>query len=158
VADVLVGQSSDGGWTVELNPEALPRVLVNEGYFAMISPELGREDKKFLSDCLQNANWLVRSLDQRARAMLQVSTEIIRQQDGFLLYGVHHLRPLKLRDVAEAIGMHESTISRVVANKYMMTPRGIFELRYFFTSSIASADGGEARSAEAVRERIRLLI
>lgn len=158
VADVLVGQSSDGGWTVELNPEALPRVLVNEGYFAMISPKLGREDKKFLSDCLQNANWLVRSLDQRARTILKVSTEIIRQQDGFLLYGVHHLRPLKLRDVAEAIGMHESTISRVVANKYMMTPRGIFELRYFFTSSIASADGGEARSAEAVRERIRLLI
>src|SRR5690606_11582097 len=107
---------------------------------------------------LQNANWLTRSLDQRARTILKVASEIVRRQDAFLLHGVSHLRPLNLRTVAEAIGMHESTVSRVTANKYMMTPRGIFELRYFFSVAIASAEGGEAYSSEAVRERIRRLI
>ena len=115
-------------------------------------------DKDFLAECLQNANWLTRSLDQRAKTILKVSAEIVRQQDGFLVHGVRHLRPLNLRTVADAIGMHESTVSRVTSNKYMLTPRGVFELRYFFTASIASAEGGDAHSSEAVRDRIRSLI
>ncbi|MCT8989991.1 RNA polymerase factor sigma-54 [Chelativorans sp. SCAU2101] len=158
VPDVIVRRSADGSWAVELNPEALPRVLVDETYFATVSARARGEEKLFLSECLQNANWLVRSLDQRARTILKVTSEIVRRQDAFLTHGVRHLRPLKLRDVAEAIGMHESTVSRVAANKYMMTPRGVFELRYFFTTAIAAADGGDAHSAEAVRDRIRDLI
>ena len=111
-----------------------------------------------VADCLQTATWLVRALDQRARTILKVATEIVRQQDGFFAHGVQHLRPLNLRTVADAISMHESTVSRVTANKYMATNRGIFELKYFFTSAIAAADGGEAHSAEAVRHRIRQMI
>src|SRR5690606_5552947 len=118
----------------------------------------GQADRDFLSECYQNANWLVRSLDQRARTILKVAAEIVRQQDGFLTHGVRHLRPLNLRTVADAIGMHESTVSRVTSNKYMLTPRGVFELRYFFTAAIASAEGGDAHSSEAVRDRIRGLI
>ena len=114
--------------------------------------------KSYLADCLQTATWLVRALDQRARTILKVANEIVRQQDGFFARGVQHLRPLNLKTVAEAIGMHESTVSRVTANKYMATSRGIFELKYFFTSAIAAADGGEAHSAEAVRHRIKQLI
>jgi RNA polymerase sigma-54 factor len=158
VPDVVVRASSDGGWMVELNPDALPRVLVNETYFATVSKQASKDDRLFLSECLQNANWLARSLDQRARTIVKVSSEIVRQQDAFLTHGVRHLRPLKLRDVADAIEMHESTVSRVAANKYMMTPRGVFELRYFFTTAIAAADGGDAHSAEAVRDRIRSLV
>src|SRR5271157_6227687 len=115
-------------------------------------------DKSYLSECLQSATWLVRALDQRARTILKVSSEIVRQQDAFFARGVQHLRPLNLKTVADAISMHESTVSRVTANKYMATNRGIFELKYFFTSSIAAADGGEAHSAEAVRHRIKQLI
>ena len=115
-------------------------------------------DKTYLADCLQTATWLMRALDQRAKTILKVSTEIVRQQDAFFAHGVQHLRPLNLKTVADAIGMHESTVSRVTANKYMATNRGIFELKYFFTSSIASSDGGDAHSAEAVRHRIKQLI
>ena len=158
VPDVIVRPSPDGGWAVELNPDALPRVLVNETYFATVSRHAGKEDRAFLSECLQNANWVARSLDQRAKTILKVASEIVRQQDAFLIHGVRHLRPLKLKDVADAIEMHESTVSRVAANKYMMTSRGVFELRYFFTTAIAAADGGDAHSAEAVRDRIRSVI
>ncbi len=114
--------------------------------------------KEYLSDCLNNANWLVKSLDQRARTILKVSSEIVRQQDGFLTYGVRHLRPLNLRTMADAISMHESTVSRVTSNKYIATPRGVFELKYFFTAAIQSVNGAESHSAEAVRDRIRELI
>ncbi|MFT6490291.1 MAG: RNA polymerase sigma-54 factor, partial [Parvibaculaceae bacterium] len=117
-----------------------------------------KETKTYLTDCLANANWLVKSLDQRARTILKVSTEIVRQQDGFLTHGVSHLRPLNLKTVADAISMHESTVSRVTSNKYMGTTRGIFELKYFFSSSIASTSGGDAYSAESVRHRIKDLI
>ena len=159
VADVEVRAASDGSWAVELNPETLPRVLVDNVYFAQVSGSARNQaEKDFLSECLQNANWLTRSLDQRARTILKVASEIVRQQDAFLLHGVRHLRPLNLRTVADAIGMHESTVSRVTANKYMLTPRGVFELRYFFTAAIASAAGGEAHSSEAVRDRIRRMI
>jgi RNA polymerase sigma-54 factor len=158
--DVLVRQAQNGAWTVELNHDTLPRVLVNRSYYATVSKTArSDQDRGYLLDCLQNASWLVKSLDQRARTILRVAEEIVRQQDGFLSRGIEHLKPLNLRTVADAIAMHESTVSRVTSNKYMATPRGIFELKYFFTSAIASADGtGEAHSSEAVRHRIRQLV
>ena len=159
VPDVFVRPGPDNGWIVELNSDTLPKVLVNQSYYAEVSATARRDtEKSYLADCLQSATWLVRALDQRARTILKVSNEIVRQQDGFFAHGVEHLRPLKLKTVAEAIGMHESTVSRVTANKYMATTRGIFELKYFFTSAIAAAHGGEAHSAEAVRHRIKQLI
>jgi RNA polymerase sigma-54 factor len=160
VPDVLVRAAADGSWIVELNSDTLPRVLVNRSYYSRVSRIAHTEkDKDYLVECLQTANWLVKSLDQRARTILKVAEEIVRQQDGFLTHGVEHLRPLNLKKVADAISMHESTVSRVTSNKYMATPRGIFELKYFFTSSIASSeDEGEAHSSEAVRHRIKQLI
>ncbi len=159
VPDVFVRSGPDGGWIVELNSDTLPKVLVNQSYYAEVSATAKRDtDKTYLAECLQSATWLVRALDQRARTILKVANEIVRQQDGFFAHGVEHLRPLNLKTVAEAISMHESTVSRVTANKYMATSRGIFELKYFFTSAIAAAHGGEAHSAEAVRHRIKQLI
>lgn len=159
VPDVFVWAAQDGSWNVELNTEVLPRVLVNQRYHATISKHpVTDTDKSFVAGCLQTANWLTKSLEQRARTILKVSSEIIRQQDNFFARGVEHLRPLNLRSVADAIGMHESTVSRVTSNKYMSTPRGLFELKYFFTASIASTHGGDAHSAEAVRFRIKQMI
>lgn len=159
VPDVSVRQRSDGAWHVELNSETLPKILVNQSYYTTVSKTAKTtDDKTYLADCLQTANWLVKSLDQRARTILKVSEEIVRQQDAFLTYGIQHLRPLNLRTVADAINMHESTVSRVTSNKYMSTPRGIFELKYFFTSSISASGDGEAHSSESVRYRIRQLI
>jgi RNA polymerase sigma-54 factor len=159
VPDVFVRAAPDGSWQVELNSDTLPKVLINQRYYAQVS-ETSRSDKEkaYIADCMQTATWLVRALDQRAKTILKVSSEIVRQQDGFFAKGVQYLRPLNLKTVADAIGMHESTVSRVTANKYMATSRGIFELKYFFTSAIAAANGGEAHSAEAVRHRIRQLI
>ena len=160
IPDVIVRPSPEGAWIVELNTETLPRVLINNQYLARVSATAQRsEDKVYLSECQANATWLVKSLDQRAKTILKVAREIVRQQDAFLLLGVQHLRPLNLRTVADAIEMHESTVSRVTSNKYMATPRGIFELKYFFTTAIASSDSdGDAHSAEAVRHRIKDLI
>ena len=158
VPDVFVRSGPNGGFAIELNSDTLPKVLVNQTYHAELAKTANDKDKSYLADCLQTATWLMRALDQRAKTILKVSTEIVRQQDAFFLHGVQHLRPLNLKTIADAIGMHESTVSRVTANKYMATNRGIFELKYFFTSAIASADGGEAHSAEAVRHRIRQLI
>ena len=158
VPDVLVRPHA-GAWVVELNSETLPRVLVNNHYYAAVSGSArSKSEKDYLTERYQQANWLLKALHQRATTILKVSTEIVRQQEGFFRHGVRHLRPLVLRDIAEAIGMHESTVSRVTSSKYMMTPRGIFELKYFFTSAIAAASGGEALSAEAVRFRIKALI
>jgi RNA polymerase sigma-54 factor len=159
VPDVFVRPAPNGAWIVELNSDTLPKVLVNQRYHSEVSATARRDtEKSYLAECLQSATWLVRALDQRARTILKVSNEIVRQQDGFFAHGVAHLRPLNLKTVAEAIGMHESTVSRVTANKYMATTRGIFELKYFFTSAIAASHGGEAHSAEAVRHRIKQLI
>jgi RNA polymerase sigma-54 factor len=159
IPDVSVRAALDGSWTIELNPAALPRVLVNHSYYTRVSKNAQKqEDREFLSDCLQTANWLTRSLDQRARTILKVAGEIVKQQDAFLVHGVSKLRPLNLKTVAEAIKMHESTVSRVTANKYMETPRGIFELRFFFTAAIADSEGGDSHSAEAVRHEIRQMI
>jgi len=159
VPDVFVRPAPDGAWIVELNSDTLPKVLVNQTYYSEVASTTRRDtEKSYLAECLQNATWLVRALDQRARTILKVANEIVRQQDAFFTRGVEYLRPLNLKTVAEAIGMHESTVSRVTANKYMATSRGIFELKYFFTSAIAAAHGGEAHSAEAVRHRIKQLI
>jgi RNA polymerase sigma-54 factor len=159
VPDVFVRQTPDGAFAVELNSDTLPKILLNQTYHARVSKTAANPaEKSYLAEQLQSATWLIRALDQRARTILKVATEIVKQQDGFFVHGVQHLRPLNLKTVADAIAMHESTVSRVTANKYMATSRGIFELKYFFTSSIASSDGGEAHSAEAVRHRIKLMI
>ena len=159
VPDVLLRPAADGSWQVELNPECLPRVLVNQTYANRVSRKQGSaSDRSFIANCLQTANWLTKSLDQRARTILKVASEIVRQQDAFFELGVEHLRPLNLKTIADAVGMHESTVSRVTSNKYMASPRGLFELKYFFTASIQSSVRGETHSAEAVRWRIKQLI
>jgi len=159
VPDVFVRVGPDGAWLIELNSDTLPRLLVNSRYYARVNKNARDKDSKtYLTDCLNSANWLVKSLDQRARTILKVASEIVRQQDSFLAYGVRHLRPLNLRTVADAIQMHESTVSRVTSNKYIATPRGVFELKYFFTASIQAVNGAESHSAEAVRDRIREMI
>uniref|UniRef100_B0T675 RNA polymerase sigma-54 factor n=1 Tax=Caulobacter sp. (strain K31) TaxID=366602 RepID=B0T675_CAUSK len=159
VPDVHVRETPGGLWHVELNTDTLPRVLVDQRYHARVSKGARTDQEKtFVSDSFATANWLVKSLDQRAKTILKVSSEIVRQQDGFLAYGVEHLRPLNLKTVADAIGMHESTVSRVTSNKYIATPRGVFELKYFFTSAIQSSEGGEAHSAASVRYKIKGLV
>lgn len=157
--DVFVREGLGGLWHVELNTDTLPRLLVDQRYHARVAGGARTDQEKvFVADCMASANWLVKSLDQRAKTILKVASEIVRQQDGFLAFGVEHLRPLNLKTVADAIGMHESTVSRVTSNKYIATPRGMFELKFFFTSSIASSSGGEAHSAESVRHKIKQLI
>jgi RNA polymerase sigma-54 factor len=157
--DVYVREGGGGLWRVDLNTDTLPRLLIDHRYHAVVSGSArSDQEKTFVSDCMASAGWLIRSLDQRAKTILKVASEIVRQQDGFLAFGVEHLRPLNLRTVADAIGMHESTVSRVTSNKYLSTPRGVFELKFFFTSSIASSEGGEAHSAESVRHKIKQLI
>src|SRR6266851_3450274 len=158
VPDVLV-RLQGASWIVELNNDTLPRVLVNNRYYAEVSGAAhSKAERDYLVDRYQQANWLAKALHQRATTILKVATEILRQQEGFFRHGVRHLRPLLLRDIAEAIGMHDSTVSRVTSGKYMATPRGIYELKYFFTAAIAAAGGGAALSAEAVRFRIKALI
>jgi RNA polymerase sigma-54 factor len=158
VPDVFVRRSGKG-WAVELNTATLPRLLVNRSYYAELTS--GPQDKAsraWLSDCLASANWLVKALDQRARTIVKVATELVKQQEGFFAHGVDQLKPLTLKAIADEIGMHESTVSRVTSNKYLACERGLFELKYFFTSSIQASDGGEAVSAEAVKSHIRALI
>jgi RNA polymerase sigma-54 factor len=158
VPDVFVARRGNA-WAIELNSATLPRLLVNRTYYTELSsgPQ-DKQSKAWLSECLASANWLMKALDQRARTIVKVCSEIVKQQDGFFRHGVAHLRPLTLRTVAEAIGMHESTVSRVTSNKYLACDRGLFELKYFFTSGIQSSDGGDAVSAEAVKSHIKTLI
>lgn len=159
VPDILMRPNPSGGWIVELNQDTLPKVLVNRRYHAVVQKaQMSKADREYVAERLTAANWLVRSLDQRATTILKVASEIVRQQDAFFIYGVQYLRPLILRDIATAIEMHESTVSRVTSNKYMQTPRGIFELKYFFSTAIAGAAGADSHSAEAVRFRIQKLI
>jgi RNA polymerase sigma-54 factor len=159
IPDVHVTAAPDFGWRVELNTRALPRVLVNEVYAAEIKRGARRdEDRQYVSTQLQSANWLTKSLEQRARTILNVASEIVRRQDSFLIEGVSGLRPLNLKMIGEAIGVHESTVSRATAHKFIQTPRGLFEMKYFFTASIASTEPGQAHSAESVRQRIRQMI
>lgn len=143
---------------MELNSETLPRVLVNNEYYTQVSNAAkARQDREYISTQLNNANWLVKSLDQRAQTILKVASEIVEQQDAFFNYGIEFLRPLTLRDIAEAIGMHESTVSRVTNNKYIGTPRGIFELKYFFSTALVSSNG-TAHSAESIKARVKAMI
>jgi RNA polymerase sigma-54 factor len=159
VPDVFLRKNPKGGWIIELNSDTLPKVLVNSRYYSEISGKTqGKEEKAFLTDCYQSANWLVKALDQRARTILKVAGELVKQQEAFFLHGVKYLKPLNLRAIAEVIEMHESTVSRVTANKYMSTSRGVFEMKYFFTSSISSSEDGDAHSGEAVKQRIKELI
>ena len=158
IPDVLMRPVPGGDFLLELNPETMPRLLVSEAFHAKVLLRAPKADRAFLSEHLASANWLVKSLQQRAQTILKVSREVMRQQDAFLRRGVGHLRPLILRDIAEAVEMHESTVSRVTANKYIATPRGLFELKYFFTTAIAATAGGESHSAEAVRHRIRGMV
>jgi RNA polymerase sigma-54 factor len=158
VPDVFV-REGPAGWLIELNSDILPRVLVNRTYYATVAGKTrDTAEKAFLVDCLQTANWLTKSLDQRAQTILKVATEIVRQQDEFLHRGIAFLRPMTLKLVADQIDMHESTVSRVTSNKYVSTPRGLFEMKYFFTTALASSTGAADHSAEAVRHRIRQLI
>lgn len=159
VPDVLMRPSPAGGWIIELNSETLPKVLINQTYYEEVSAVAkGKQDKEFIGEAFQSANWLVKSLHQRATTIIKVAGEIVRQQDAFFVHGVSYLRPLILRDVAEAIGMHESTVSRVTSNKYIATPRGVYELKYFFTAAVGGSNGQDAHSAEAVRYRIKAMI
>ena len=155
--DIFVTRTRTG-WSVELNNATLPRLLIDRRYYGELAG--GAQDKSgkaWLADCLAGANWLIKALDQRARTIIKVATEIVKQQDAFFLHGVAHLKPLTLRTVADAIGMHESTVSRVTSNKYLSCERGLFELKYFFTSGVSGADG-EGVSAEAVKSHIAKLI
>ena len=157
--DVFVTEGKKG-WRIEINSASLPRVLLDRKYYAELSEGAhDKASKTWLSECLASANWLVKALDQRQRTIIKVATEIVKQQEGFFRHGVAHLKPLTLRTVADVVGLHESTISRVTSNKYLSCARGVFELKYFFTSGIASSEvGGEAASALAVKAAIRTLI
>ena len=158
VPDIFVSKGKTG-WAVELNGATLPKLLVNRIYYnELASGPQDKQSKAWLNECLASANWLMKALDQRARTIVKVASEIVTRQDGFFRHGVSHLKPLTLRAVADAIGMHESTVSRVTSNKYLSCERGLFELKYFFTSGIQSADGGDAASSEAVKSRIKALI
>ncbi|MCD8562838.1 MAG: RNA polymerase factor sigma-54 [Alphaproteobacteria bacterium] len=162
VPDVLMKRlpkNLGGGWKVELNTETLPRVLVNNEYYTtVLNAAKGKEDREYITTQMQNASWLVRAMDQRAQTILKVASEIVEQQEAFFTFGIEFLRPLKLADIADAIGMHESTVSRVTTGKYIGTPRGIFELKYFFSTALGGEGGGMAHSAEAVKARIKNLI
>ncbi|MDX1922076.1 MAG: RNA polymerase factor sigma-54 [Alphaproteobacteria bacterium] len=159
IPDVLMRGSAAKGWVIELNQETLPRVLINESYLSKVQGQvIKKQEKDYLSERVQSANWLVRALHQRATTILKVASEIVRQQDMFFQHGVEFLKPMTLRDIASIIGMHESTVSRVTSNKYIATPRGMFELKYFFSVSINGCSGLSAHSAESVRHRIKALI
>ena len=157
--DVLMRQTSDKHFIVELNSNELPKVLFNNDYYVEICQSLKTsEEKKYVAEKYQCANWLIRSLHQRATTILKVATAIVLKQNAFFEHGVEHLIPLALKDIAEDVEMHESTISRVTTNKYINTPRGIFELKYFFSSALDSVDGYNTLSSEAVKHQIRKLI
>lgn len=160
VPDIFIQKSPAGTWVVELNSDTLPKVLVNSQYVTELTEAGGsdKEAKAFISDCMSNANWLVKALDQRARTILKVATALVKKQQPFFEHGVRYLKPLTLKDIAEEIDMHESTVSRVTNNKFLSCPRGMFELKFFFTSAISSADGGDAHSAESVKFRLKELI
>lgn len=157
IPDVFVMRKG-AGFAIELNSATLPRLLINRTYYAELSQGADKGSRAWLSECLASANWLMKALDQRARTIVKVASEIVKAQDGFFRHGVAHMKPLTLRVIAEEIGMHESTISRVTSNKYLACDRGLFELKYFFTSGIQSADGGDSVSAEAVKSHIKALI
>jgi RNA polymerase sigma-54 factor len=155
--DILLHPAGTG-WDIALNEATLPRLIVNRSYYLQLKQDGGKVAESWLKEQLSEANWLLKALDQRAKTILKVAAEIVKRQEGFFRRGVSELKPLTLRAVAEAIDLHESTVSRVTSNKYLACPRGTFELKYFFTSGVATADGEGAASAEAVKAAIRALI
>lgn len=161
IPDVLMRKlpkDKGGGWRVELNTDTLPRVLVNQQYYTDVADRTkDKTEREYLVTQLNNANWLAKALDQRAQTILKVASEIVERQDAFFLFGIEYLTPLTLREVADSIAMHESTVSRVTTGKFIGTPRGLFELKFFFTSSIEGSDGGTV-SSEAVKSKIKTLI
>ncbi|KLI64897.1 RNA polymerase factor sigma-54 [Aurantiacibacter marinus] len=158
VPDILISAGADGGWDIKLNEATLPKLVVNRSYYLEMRDGCpGKEARGWLSEKLADANWLIKALDQRQKTILKTAAEIVKQQDGFFRKGVSHLRPLTLKTVAEAIEMHESTVSRVTSNKFLHCERGTFELKYFFTSGVGGGEGGEGASAEAVKARIKAL-
>jgi RNA polymerase sigma-54 factor len=157
--DVIMRPRNGGGWIIELNADTMPRVLVNNRYYAILSKQARNEkDKEYIIERFNTASWLVKSLHQRAQTILKVATDIVEQQDAFFTYGVEHLKPLTLRDVAAVLSVHESTVSRVTNNKFIATPRGVYELKYFFNAGVSRSEMGSQHSAEAIRFRIRSLI
>ena len=159
IPDVFIRKTPQGNWIVELNNETLPKVLFNNSYLTEIKSQTKeKKDKEFLAECAASASWLVKALDQRARTILAVSSELVKHQENFFNKGIKHLKPLNLKTIADAIEMHESTVSRVTSNKFIATNRGIFEMKYFFTTAIASVEGGESHSSESVKYTIQALI
>jgi RNA polymerase sigma-54 factor len=157
--DVFLKKGDKGKWHLELNSEALPKVLVNRRYYSEVESQVkDKESKKFLSEQFNTANWLVKALDQRANTILKVATEIVAQQDNFFRYGIHHIKPLVLSDIAQGIDMHESTVSRVINGKYIATHMGVYELKYFFSSAVSSSTGGEDVSSKRIKFMIKDLI
>jgi len=158
VPDILIAPGAKDSWSIAINEATLPRLVVNRSYYVELRNGCtDKESKSWLGEKLADAKWLIKALDQRQKTILKVAAEIVKQQEGFFRRGVAHLKPLTLRMVAEAIAVHESTVSRVTSNKYLHCPRGTFELKYFFTSGVASTDGEGAVSAEAVKAQIRAL-
>jgi RNA polymerase sigma-54 factor len=162
IPDVLmrpmpIKTEAESDWMLEINPETMPRLLIRRGFHARMAASASRETKSALSEYIQGATWLVKALESRAHTILRVSAEIVRRQDGFFRHGISHLRPLTLRDIAAEVELHESTVSRVTSNKSIATPRGIFELKFFFTTALTGANG-ETHSAETVRHRVQALI
>lgn len=161
IPDVLMKKlpkNLGGGWKVELNSDTLPRVLVNNEYYTQVAgASKDKKDREYISTQLANANWLIKALDSRAQTILKVGAELVEQQSDFFTFGIEFLKPLTLKDIAEAIDMHESTVSRVTTNKYIGTPRGIFELKYFFSTALVSEDG-TAHSSESIKARIKTLV
>ncbi len=154
--DVFV-RKHEGEWIVEVNPDTMPKLRINRNYESVLENRINPDDKRFLAENARSAQWLIKSLEQRSSTIYRVAESIVRFQKDFLEYGPEHLKPLILKDVADDIGVHESTTSRVTSNKYMHTHRGIFELKYFFSSSLAS-QSGETHSSEAVKYKIKKLV
>ena len=159
VPDILISPTRGGGWDIAINQATLPRLVINRDYYVSLRGGCtDKQSKVWLSEKLADANWLIKALDQRQKTILKVAAEIVKQQDGFFRKGVSELRPLTLSRVADAIEMHESTVSRVTSNKYLNCERGTFELKYFFTSGVGGGTDGEGASAETVKARIKALI
>ena len=159
IPDIFLKRTKSGGWQIELNSSVLPKVLVNRQYYSMLSAKTrDKVEKKYLTDQLATASWLVKALDQRAQTILKVTTEIVSKQDSFFRHGIRYLKPMTLREVAEQVELHESTVSRVTSNKYISTPRGNYELKYFFTSSISNSSGGEDYSSRTVMHLIKQMV
>ncbi|MBT73037.1 MAG: RNA polymerase factor sigma-54 [Gammaproteobacteria bacterium] len=158
VPDVIVSkQSGTGKWKIELNPDTTPKIRINNSYASLVKRADSSDDNNYLRDNLQEARWFMKSLQSRNETLMKVATRIVEHQKGFLEYGEEAMKPLVLHDIAEAVSMHESTISRVTTQKYMHTPRGIFELKYFFSSHVSTKGGGEC-SSTAIRAIIKKLI